>query len=167
MNIFILRHGIAVDPGTAGYEDDSQRPLVPKGERRLEKAAGAMKKLELSFDLIVSSPYLRARQTAEIVAAELKLKKRLQFSDHLVPDGDFEALIRELNAVKPAPKDLLLVGHEPHLSHFIGFLCSGNPHATIEMKKGGLCKMEAERLLPGHCARLAWLLTPSQMELMA
>ena len=132
----------------------------------MQKAVAAMKKLELSFDLIVSSPFVRARQTAEIVAAGLKLKKRLEFSDGLTPDGDFEALIRELNALKPAPKELLLVGHEPHLSRFIALLCSGNLNATIEMKKGGLCKLESERLVPGHCARLDWLLTPSQLELM-
>ena len=68
-----------MEPGTPGFENDSERPLIPKGERRLRSAAAAMKKLELSFDLILSSPFLRARQTAEIVAGELKLKKRLKF----------------------------------------------------------------------------------------
>jgi phosphohistidine phosphatase len=167
VNLYLLRHGIAVDPGTPGYENDSDRPLIPKGERRLYKAAGAMKKLELSFELILSSPFVRAKQTAEIVAGELKLKKRLKFSNELVPDGDFAALVQELNAFKPAPENVLLVGHEPHLSRFISLLVSGNANATIEMKKGGLGKLEVENLRAGHCARLAWLLTPAQMELMA
>lgn len=156
-----------MDPGTPGYENDSERPLIPKGERRLRKAAAAMKKLDLSFDLILSSPFLRAKQTAEIVAEELKLKKQLKFSDDLIPGGNPAALIDTLNELKPAPDDMLLVGHEPYLSRFISLLATGSANATIEMKKGGLCKLEIENLRAGHCARLAWLLTPAQMELMA
>jgi phosphohistidine phosphatase len=114
INLYLLRHGIAADPGAAGCENDSERPLIPKGKRRLRSAAAAMKKLELSFDLILSSPFLRARQTAEIVAGELKLKKRLQFTDELAPGGGFKALIQKLNELKPAPENILLVGHEPY-----------------------------------------------------
>jgi phosphohistidine phosphatase len=168
MNIFILRHGIAVEPRTPGFENDADRPLIPKGERRLRSAAAAMKRLELSFDLILSSPFLRAKQTSEIVAGELKLKKRLGFSDELAPGGSSKALIHALNELKPAPENVLLVGHEPYLSRLISLLVSGGADAeAIEMKKGGLCKLEAAALRHGQCARLAWLLTPSQMELMA
>ena len=167
VNIFILRHGIAVDPGTPGYEHDSDRPLIPKGERRLRSAAAAMEKLELSFDLILSGPFIRAKQTAEIVAGELKLKKRIEFFDGLVPGGNSKALIYALNELRPEPENVLLVGHEPYLSRLISLLVSGEPDAAIEMKKGGLCKLEVGELRFGECARLAWLLTPSQMELMA
>jgi len=167
MNIFILRHGIAVEPGTHGFENDADRPLIPKGERRLRSTAAAMKKLELSFDLILSSPFVRAKQTAEIVATELKLKKRIEFFEGLVPGGNPRALIHALNELKPAPENVLLVGHEPYLSRLISLLVSGHADAVIEMKKGGLCKLEVVELRLGQCARLAWLLTPSQMELMA
>jgi phosphohistidine phosphatase len=166
MNLYFLRHGIAVDHGAPGYEMDSERPLVPKGEKRLRKAAAAMKKMELSFDLILSSPLVRARQTAEIVAEELKLMKHLKLSDNLAPGGDFRALIKELNNINPAPGNVVLVGHEPFLSAFIGLLVSGG-YTAVEMKKGGLCKLEVVSLQAGACAKLAWLLTPSQMELMA
>ena len=167
MNIYILRHGIAVEPGTPGFENDADRPLIPKGERRLRSAAAAMEKLNLSFDLILSSPFVRARQTAEIVAGELKLKKRIEFFDGLVPGGNPKALIHVLNELKPAPENILLVGHEPYLSRLISLLVSGGVEALIEMKKGGLGKLEVAELRHGQCARLAWLLTPSQMELMA
>ena len=157
-----------MDPGTHGYENDSERPLIPKGERRLRAAAAAMEKLELSFDLILSSPFIRAKQTAEIIASELKLKKRVEFFDGLVPGGNSKALIYALNEMKPAPENVLLVGHEPSLSRLISLLVSGDAdEAAIEMKKGGLCKLEAAELRHGQCARLAWLLTPAQMELMA
>jgi phosphohistidine phosphatase len=167
MNILILRHGIAAEPGAPGLENDSARPLIPKGERRLRAAAAAMRKMELSFDLILSSPLLRAKQTAEIVSAELKLKKRLQFSDALTPGGSVKDLLRQLDELRPAPENVLLVGHEPYLSRLIALLVSSSGDAAIEMKKGGLCKLEVEELRHGQCARLAWLLTPSLMELMA
>ena len=166
MNLYILRHGIAVEPGTPGFENDSDRPLVPKGERRLRKAAAAMRKMEVSFDLILSSPFVRAKQTAEIVADGLKLKKRLQFSDALVSGGSAKALIRQLSELEPAPESVLLVGHEPDLSRLISLLVAGDEFAAVEMKKGGLCKLETAELQPDQCARLAWLLTPAQMELM-
>jgi phosphohistidine phosphatase len=167
VNLYLLRHGIAVEPGTPGFENDANRPLIPKGERRLRSAAAAMKILELSFDLILSSPFVRARQTAEIVADELKLKKRVEFFDGLVPGGNLKALIHALNELKPAPENVLLVGHEPYLSRLISLLVSGHADAAVEMKKGGLCKLDVVELQHGQCARLAWLLTPTQMELMA
>ncbi|HEX5400444.1 MAG TPA: hypothetical protein VFY06_15455, partial [Verrucomicrobiae bacterium] len=101
------------------------------------------------------------------VARELKLKKRLQFSDALTPDGKFKDLVRQLNNWKPVPENVLLVGHEPYLSGFISLLVTGNECTAVEMKKGGLGKLEADTLRPGRCAKLAWLLTPAQMELMA
>ncbi len=167
MNLYLLRHGIAVEPGTPGYENDSERPLILKGERRLREAATAMKTLELSFDLILSSPFVRAKQTAGIVAGELKLKNRIQFFDGLVPGGNPKALIHALNELKPEPENVLLVGHEPYLSRLISLLLSGGADAAVEMKKGALCKLEIGELCHGRCAQLAWLLTPSQMELMA
>jgi phosphohistidine phosphatase len=166
MNIFILRHGIAAEPGAPGIKTDAERPLIPKGEERLRAAAAAMEKMGLSFDAIVSSPYLRAKQTAEIVAKHFKLQKALEFSDDLIPGGNPQALIRQLNGLKPARENILLVGHEPYLSRFIALLATGGTSAAIDMKKGSLCKLETGDLEYGHCATLKWLLTPRQMELM-
>ena len=165
MNLFLLRHGLAVERGTAGYERDADRPLTSKGERRLERIADAMAAMELTFDLILSSPYTRARQTAEIVAGSLGLKKQLEFSETLEPGGDPKALLAELN--KHEAKNVLLVGHEPYLSALISALTSGNTGVAIDFKKGGLCKLEVESPRHGRCATLAWLLTPRQMGLMA
>ena len=118
--------------------------------------------------MILSSPFVRARQTAEIVAGELKLKKRLQFTDTLACGGSLKNLVGLLAGLESAPEDVLLVGHEPNLSRLISLLVSGDADAAaVEMKKGGLCKLEIVELEYGQCARLAWLLTPAQMELMA
>lgn len=167
MNLYILRHGLAVEPGTPGYGKDSDRPLIPEGERKLVQIARAMKALDLSFDLILSSPYLRARQTAEIVAKAFKLGKSLEFSDTLTPSGSFKKLIESLNRADPAPDSVLLVGHEPYLSELISLLVSGDVGSRVVMKKAGLCKLSTESLAPGRCAVLEWLLTPKQMMLMA
>jgi phosphohistidine phosphatase len=167
MNLFILRHGLAVEPGTAGFAKDSDRPLTAKGERKLWKIADAMEDLEISFDCILSSPYLRARQTAEIVAEALDLKKKLEFCEALTPGGNPTRLLEAINARKPAPENLLLVGHEPYLSELISLLLSGSSDIPITMKKAGLCKLAIESLRFGQCATLEWLLTPKQMCLMA
>jgi len=133
----------------------------------LRKTARALEKMDLDFDLILSSPFARAKQTAEIVTKKLKLKKRLKFSDELTPGGSVKKLVQQVNEVKPVPENLLLVGHEPYLSGLISLLISGDENTAIDFKKGGLCKLEAEKLRAGRCAALAWLLTPKQMKLMA
>jgi phosphohistidine phosphatase len=167
MNLYLLRHGIAVEPGTAGYELDSERPLTARGKNRLRAAARAMKKLALSFDLILSSPFLRAKQTAEIIAKDLKLRKQLAFSDDLTPAGNPRLLIQQLNQCRPEPESVLLVGHEPYLGKLVALLASGNTSLEIDFKKGGLCKLEVEFLQYGRCAKLVWLLTPRLMEKLA
>ena len=167
MKVYVLRHGIAVDPGTPGYEKDADRPLTPEGQRKLRQIADAMEALELSFDLILSSPYLRARQTAEIIAEALEAHKKLELSDTLTPGGSLKKLVELLNHRQPAPNSVLLVGHEPYLSGLISLLLSGKEMSAVVMKKGGLCKLTTESLRAGRCAVLQWLLTPRQMALMA
>jgi phosphohistidine phosphatase len=167
MNLYLLRHGLAVEPGTANYSKDSDRPLTPKGERKLSKIAEAMENLELSLDWILSSPYVRARQTAQIVADGLDLRKKLEMSETLTPTGSTKKLIETIQHREPPPEEVLLVGHEPYLSELISLLVSGNNELMVTMKKGGLCKLSAEVLEHGRCATLEWLLTPKQLCLMA
>lgn len=167
MNLFLLRHGIAVERDPKSFPDDSRRPLTLKGEERLRLIVGAMRAMELSFDRIVSSPYRRASQTAEIVATALDRRKALEFHDELTPEGDPKGLIRYLSRLDQAPENVLLVGHEPYLSLLISRLISGEATAGILMKKGGLAKLEVQtQLRHGRCAALAWLLAPRQMMLM-
>ena len=163
MDIYILRHGIAVEHGSPGVAKDSDRELTPKGERRLGQVADAMEVMELSFDLILSSPFVRARQTAEIIAEAMGAKKKLELSSDLVPDGSMKKLIESLNKLDPTPKSVLLVGHEPYLSGLISLLVFGEEISAVTMKKGGLCKLTAGPLKNGRCATLEWLLTPRQL----
>ena len=165
MNLYLLRHGLAVEPGSPGCAHDSDRPLTAEGERKLEAIAKAMQAMELEFDLILSSPYVRARQTAEIVARALKLGKKLELCDALEPSGSEKKLVELLNHVQP--EGVLLVGHEPNMSELVTLLTAGEPGALrVVMKKGGLCRLSTEALRAGWCAALEWLLTPKQMLLM-
>ena len=167
MNLYLLRHGLAVERGTAGYHKDSARPLTAKGELKLWRVAEAMEALELSFDVILSSPYQRARQTADIIAEAFNARSKVKLHHALAPSGSTKRLVEHIAALKPSPESLLLVGHEPYLSDLISLLTAGDRSLSVSLKKGGLCKLEVETLLPGRCAALVWLLTPKQMVLMA
>ncbi len=167
MNLYLLRHGIAVEPGTPGCARDADRPLTPEGKDKLRKIAAAIKCMELEFDRVLSSPYLRARQTAEIIAESLKPFRKLELSDSLAPDGSSRKLIELLKSLKPPPQSVLLVGHEPYLSGLVSLLISAHGSAYVLMKKGGLASLRVSSLHHGHCAVLEWLLTPKQMALFA
>src|SRR5487761_2629472 len=166
MNLYLLRHGIAVDPSEPGFARDAERPLTPKGRRRLQQIAGAMKALNLSFDVILSSPHVRAAQTAEIVAQALKRRQKLKFTDDLMPGGNPKLLIQLVNELRPRPKNVLLVGHEPYLSKLIALLTAGNTSMEIDLKKGILCKLETEALRYARCATFVSLLAPRHLALM-
>jgi phosphohistidine phosphatase len=167
MNLYLLRHGIAVDPSAPDFAKDAERPLTTKGKRRLRQIAEAMGALKISFDLILSSPYVRAKQTAEIVAKTLKRRKKLKFTDELTPGGNPRSVIQLLNDLRPRPKNILLVGHEPYLSKLIALLTAGTTNMEIDLKKGSLCKLETESPRYARCATLVWLLAPRHLVLMA
>jgi phosphohistidine phosphatase len=167
MNLYLLRHGLAAEPGAKQLSHDADRPLTAEGERKLRKIAKAMRQLELNFDWILSSPYLRAHQTAKIIVEALDLGKRLELSDHLTPAGSVKKMIEMITHRRPSPDEVLLVGHEPYLSELVSLLVSGSNEICVVMKKGGLCKMSIEAFEYGRCATLEWLLTPKQMCLIA
>lgn len=162
MKIYLIRHSNAVDPGTPGYEDDSLRPLTEKGRDKMKKIAAALKELDVKPDLIVSSPYIRARQTAEVLAKVLKFKQELAISDTLVPMGNAENIIGEINE-KYNVDELVLVGHEPCISSLVGTLIGGNPELAMTVKNGGVCCLASDDLRTERKATLEWLLTPKIM----
>lgn len=160
MNLYIIRHAIAVDEATSDYESDSERPLTDKGRKKMRQIAKALRQLGVDFDLILSSPYVRACETAEIVADVFKMKNKIVFSNHLIPEGNPELLIGEINEKHPVGS-LAIVGHEPYLSAFIGLLIADSSKVEITLKKGGVCHLSADDLHHhDHRATLEWLLPP-------
>ena len=160
MNLYIIRHAIAVDEGTAGYESDSERPLTDKGRKKMRQIAKGLRNLGVEFDLILSSPYVRARETAEILAEVFKMKKNITFTENLIPMANPELLIGEINQTYSVGS-IAVVGHEPHLSTLIGILIAENAKIDLTLKKGGVCYITADDLHHSdHRATLEWLLTP-------
>ncbi len=159
MNLYIIRHAIAVDEGLPEYEDDSQRPLTDKGKKKMRQIARGLRVLGVDFDLILSSPYVRAKETAEILAEVIKTKTDVAFSENLIPMGDPDLLISEMNE-KYNANSIALVGHEPHLTALISLLVSDNASLDMILKKGGVCQLSADDLHHNRKAALEWLLTP-------
>jgi len=159
MNLYMIRHAISVDEGTPEYADDSQRPLTDKGKKKMRQIAKGLRALGVEFDLILSSPYVRATETAEVLADVFKMKKEIKFSDNLVPMGDPELLIAEMNE-KYIASSVAFIGHEPFLSALIGLLVSENANIDMTIKKGGVCRLSADNLHHTRKATLEWLLTP-------
>jgi len=166
MNIFLLRHGLAVEREEMDFAGDDARPLTPKGRRQLRKVAAAMRLLKLDLSVIFSSPLVRAQQTTEVIVKQLKFKRKPVITYDLRPGGNAEKLIHQLAALKPVPRNILLVGHEPDLSELLSLLVAGTITGGFSFKKAGLAKLETEKLRAGQCATLAWQLTPGQMKLM-
>lgn len=166
MNLYFMRHGIAADRSDGGVKTDGERPLTPKGIKKMQKAAKGVAALSLSFDRILSSPLERARQTAKIVAQTLKLEDRSEEIEQLCPDRSAQELLAGL-ATYSGDKEILMVGHEPLLSSTVSFMLSGKARTEIRLKKGGLCCVEVDGLPPKENAVLHWALTPKQLRLLA
>jgi phosphohistidine phosphatase len=159
MKLYLIRHSNAVDPGTSDFEDDSLRPLTEKGREKMRRITSALNDLGIQPDLILSSPFVRALQTAQILAKGLKYRKDIVFSDSLTPPGNTDALIGEINE-KYTVDELVLVGHEPALSGLVGTLTAGSPAIGINFKNGGICCLSVDDLRVERKAALDWLLTP-------
>jgi phosphohistidine phosphatase len=168
MNLYLLRHGIAKLRNDAGTESDSDRPLTPKGIKRMRKAAKGLRRMGIPFDSILTSPLVRARQTAEISAQALGLSDHLEEISALAPGNSVSDLWSTLAPYKDH-EHLLLVGHEPFLSAALGYLLTHDEKRsiTVVFKKGGLCRVEIDALPPNKAGILHWLLTPKQLRALA
>ena len=161
MEIYIVRHAIAeeVPPSGGG---DAQRALTPEGRNKMKEAAKGFAKLSPEIERIFSSPLVRAKQTAEIVAKALN--KEVEEMTELSPahsPAQVCVVLRELKKTKSA----MLVGHEPNCSDLAAYLM-GFKELGIEFKKGAICLIEARDLRPGS-GMLIWHLSPAVLRLMA
>jgi phosphohistidine phosphatase len=155
IRLYLLRHGIAVPPGTPGVDDDD-RPLTPKGEKRMRQIARGLCRLDLKLERIVSSPVPRALRTAEIVADALGISAHLETHDALRP-GEPASSIRDWLQAREEGS-LMIVGHDPAFSQLVGTLSAGDASQPItELKKGGIAAFRAE---PEGELKLDWLARP-------
>ncbi len=160
IELYILRHGIAVEPGTPGIPDD-ERPLTPKGRRRMRQVARGLRRLDLRLARIVTSPLPRASATAEIVADELDAGDLLETADVLRAGSDARA-IREWLRQRTEDR-LMIVGHNPGLTDLITLLVLGatnGPRTQVcELKKGGIAALRPSAASADRFD-LVWVATP-------
>ncbi len=155
--LWLLRHGEAEPHGTRA---DAERKLTARGERQARTAGRAVSRLETSFEAVLFSPKVRARQTAELAAAEWNAQQRERLQAHAPLASGFDALqARDALDGLAADGRLLLVGHEPDLSRIVGEETAGR----VDLKKGGIAVLRLE----GVGAELAVLLRPRELALIA
>jgi phosphohistidine phosphatase len=157
MQIYLLRHGIAEDarPGSA----DADRALTSEGKDKLRRV---LKRARIEPSLILSSPYKRAVETAEIAAEVLGYAGKVVRIDALVPNGSPYGVWDELRARKDEVA-ILLASHEPLMSSLAAFLLD-SPSLQVDMKKAALVRIDCERLGPKPGGVLKWMLTPAVAE---
>lgn len=169
MNLYLMRHGIALPADDPAVAVDAERPLSPKGVKRTRRIAKGIRRLNLSFDALLTSPLARARQTADLVAAALGAEALVEEISGLSPESTVEHLLFELTRYQDRG-DLLLVGHEPLLSNAAAHLLAGKSARgalNLEFKKGGLFRIEIDALPLASPGKLHWFLTPKQLRCIA
>jgi phosphohistidine phosphatase len=163
LELYLIRHGLAAERGPE-YPDDSKRPLTSRGIAALKKEARALNELDVTFDVIVTSPLVRARQTADVLAEALKGKPPVNTSDALTPAGTPAAVVQEITKRARRGK-IALVGHEPNISELAARLIGAR--SPIPFKKGGVCRIDFDVLPPKGLGTLRWMLPPRMLRKLA
>jgi phosphohistidine phosphatase len=161
MNVYLMRHGAALDVGQEGIRRDVDRRLSKEGVARTREVAEGLAGLEISLDAIGTSPLVRARQTAEIVAGTVSPKCEITECDFLQPGGSSQDLIAWLRS--QSAESVLVVGHLPDMSEIASELLTGHPNAAIEFKKAAVCCMAFDAIPARGAGRLEWLMQPRHL----
>ncbi len=163
MDVILVRHAIALDREEAKDLGmlDRDRPLTTKGRSRMKRGARGLAKLAPLVSALITSPLRRAVETAEV------LQKRydalpLSETDALLPEADPAALAHVI-AESGFGSPVLVVGHEPHLSSWVGWCLTGDPGGCLELGKGGACLLRFDGTPGSAQGRLLWLLTPAHL----
>jgi phosphohistidine phosphatase len=154
--IYLIRHGIAEKRGEA-WPDDTKRPLTEEGMARLRKGARGLGRLGVGFDVMLTSPLVRARQTAEVIASAFEPRPPVVAIDSLAPDGTYQSVLADLEKHAKRTR-IALVGHEPSIGDLAARL-TGSRHA-LSFKKGAVCRIDVETIPPAGPATLRWFVTP-------
>ncbi len=158
MELYIVRHGIAVDREDPKCPADPERFLTDEGIEKSRQVAKGVVEVASVPDLILTSPYLRAVQTAELFADALEFSRnKIRKSDLLLPGAEPLQLFRELAKDKDL-SSVFVFGHAPHLDDLIA-TAIGTKHHISSLKKAGVAFVELKRLVPPS-GELVWLATP-------
>jgi len=158
MKIYVVRHGIAIDREDPKCPPDPERYLTEEGIKKTKRVAAAVAALGAKPDLMLSSPYVRATQTAEIFATALDYpKQKIRHTDLLLPGAEPTLFFRDLAKDKQS-STLFVFGHAPQLDDLIA-AALGSKHHITSLKKAGVALIELKRVSPPS-GQLIWLAPP-------
>ena len=157
--LYIIRHGIAEERGDK-WPDDSRRPLTEEGMSRLKKSARGLIQIGVEFDVVLTSPLVRARQTADIVAAAFNSRPLIAVLESLSPGISPQTVLSDLEAHAKRAR-IALVGHEPGLGELAAKLISAR--RPFEFKKGAICRIDVKTLPPAGPGALRWFAPPKML----
>lgn len=164
VDMYILRHGKA-EEHSKKMTSDAKRQLTETGMMDLECIAKALKNFDIKVDVIISSPLVRAKETANIMAKHLlKKKKKITIWNELKPESNVIDIHKKLIKLPPNAK-ILLVGHEPTLTNLISSIISHKCDVAINLKKGGFVSMNVNSSKSRIVGTLQSILTPKQLKL--
>lgn len=159
LELYLIRHGVAAERGDE-YPDDSKRPLTSDGIARLRKEAKGLDEFGVAFDQILTSPLLRAKQTADVFADVMKGKPALAVVDALTPAGTPAAVIQELGRHMRKAR-IALVGHEPNMGELAAYLIGAK--VPLPFKKGAICRIDFSVFPPKGKGELVWFVPPRML----
>ena len=154
--LYLIRHGIAAERGE-NYPDDTKRPLTAEGIQKLRREGKALVSLDVSFDVILTSPLVRTRQTAETIASVFRTAPPIINVQALAPGGTHNAIVDELSR-QHRRHHIAIVGHEPGIGELAARLMG--LRRALDFKKGAICRIDVAALPPAGPGQLRWFLTP-------
>jgi len=160
MILYLMRHGIAEDFKLGS--PDSERALTQRGTLRTAMVARALERLDLHFDTIITSPYRRARQTAEIVARTTGFEGALVEDNRLTPSVRPSETVEIITEIRDA-EHVLFTGHEPNMSETISRLVADGA-LSIDLRKASVTAVQLDRITADPRGTLLWYLTPGVIE---
>jgi phosphohistidine phosphatase len=161
--IYLVRHAIAADRGEA-WPDDTKRPLTTRGINRFKDGLGGLKWIEAAIDEIFSSPLVRAKQTADLLAAAVEGHPTVKILEALSP-GQGSSLVMGQLAKAAKRRRIALVGHEPDLGQLAAHLIGASRPLTF--KKGGICRIDVGTISARSTGSLVWFVTPKVLRHLA
>jgi phosphohistidine phosphatase len=164
MRIYLMRHGLAIDRDDPKCPPEAERYLTAKGIERTRAVAAGLAEMGIRPAVLLSSPYVRAVQTGEIVCEALDIDpKNLHASDALKPEAKPARIAEELGRL--TAEEVICFGHAPHLDDFIAYAVRATAPFTL-LKKAGVACLEVQRFSPPE-GQLRWLLTPRLLRTLA
>jgi len=157
--LYLIRHAIAAERGE-DWPDDDKRPLTERGIARFKESVAGLKELDVVVDEIFSSPLVRAKQTADLLAAGLSGKPVVKILDALSPGHTPTSVLAQL-ARAARRRRIILVGHEPDLGELAAHLIGAG--RALPFKKGGACRIDVESLTSRRAGALTWFVQPKML----